>query len=302
MSTEIQAPPGAAAVPLAGSSTGFLPQDPERVSKFCETLSKSQLVPKDFQGKPSNIFLAIQMGLELGLAPVQSLQSIAVINGRPSLWGDGALALVTSHPDFEDMDETVTGTVKDGDLTARCSIKRKGRSAVVREFTWEDAKLAGLTGKQGPWKQYPKRMIQMRARGFAFRDSFPDALRGLRTSDEAMDIPPEKTIVPDEPAAATKNILHWEQSQQREESLADVVRQNTQAEPEPEPEVTYSVAPPEDVIPDKVNRVLADVEAIPGPEVADELRRRIVGMPIGAEWKDWLADMLNAKMTAEGWA
>ena len=52
-----------------------------------------------------------------------------------------------------------------------------------------DAKRAGLAGKSGPWTQYPRRMLQMRARGFALRDAFPDLLRGLVTAEEAMDYP-----------------------------------------------------------------------------------------------------------------
>jgi hypothetical protein len=56
----------------------------------------------------------------------------------------------------------------------------------------DDAKAAGLQGKQGPWTQYPKRMRQMRARAFALRDVFPDVLRGLPVAEEVMDIPPEK--------------------------------------------------------------------------------------------------------------
>ena len=53
---------------------------------------------------------------------------------------------------------------------------------------------AGLWGKQGPWKQYPKRMLQMRARGFAIRDAFPDALRGMYMAEEVQDIT-EKEVV-----------------------------------------------------------------------------------------------------------
>jgi len=51
----------------------------------------------------------------------------------------------------------------------------------------EDAKRAGLWAKQGPWTAYPKRMMQMRARGFALRDAFPDVLKGMITAEEAQD-------------------------------------------------------------------------------------------------------------------
>ena len=126
--------------------------------------------------------------MELGLQPMQAMQSIAVINGRPSLWGDAMLALVKAHPAFEWIKEECDGNV------ATCTIKRRGEPEVVQSFSLEEAKRAGLTGKQGPWTQYPKRMLQMRARGFALRDAFPDALRGVVSAEEARDTPTERDM------------------------------------------------------------------------------------------------------------
>ena len=59
--------------------------------------------------------------------------------------------------------------------------------------------LWGKTGRNGaptPWVTYPDRMLQMRARGFALRDVFADALRGVITAEEAQDIPTEPRFVP----------------------------------------------------------------------------------------------------------
>jgi hypothetical protein len=63
---------------------------------------------------------------------------------------------------------------------------------VESRFSVEDAKRAGLWGKQGPWTAYPKRMLSMRARGFAIRDCFADVLKGLITAEEAQDYPSDK--------------------------------------------------------------------------------------------------------------
>ena len=62
-------------------------------------MSKSGLVPNDYQGRPNNIVVAVQWGSEVGLAPMR-VQNISVINGRATVWGDSALALITSHPKF----------------------------------------------------------------------------------------------------------------------------------------------------------------------------------------------------------
>ena len=69
------------------------PQNLDEALKFADYLANSDIVPKDFQRKPANILVAVQWGMELGLQPMQAMQSIAVINGRPSLWGDAVIAL-----------------------------------------------------------------------------------------------------------------------------------------------------------------------------------------------------------------
>ena len=164
------------------------PKDLDEAMRFADMLAGSSIVPKDYIGKPGNCLVAIQWGMELGLQPMQAMQSIAVINGRPSLWGDAMLALVKAHPAFEWIKEECDGNV------AICTIKRRGEPEVVQSFSLEEAKRAGLTGKQGPWTQYPKRMLQMRARGFALRDAFPDALRGVVSAEEARDTPTERDM------------------------------------------------------------------------------------------------------------
>ena len=154
--------------------------------RFGKLLADSEFAPKDFRGKAASCVLAVQHGAEVGLGPMQAIQSIAVINGRPSIWGDAALALVMASPVCEFVKETVDG---DGEaMVATCVAKRRGYpEATTVRFSMADAKRAGLAGKSGPWSQYPRRMLQLRARGFALRDCFPDVLKGLISAEEAQD-------------------------------------------------------------------------------------------------------------------
>jgi len=175
-------------------STGLTTTEPRGLAlhsvddamRFGRMLAASEFAPKDFRGKPESCVLAIQHGSEIGLGPMQSIQSIAVINGRPSIWGDAALALVMASPVCEFVRERIEG---DGDqAVAICEAKRRGYpSTTASRFSVADAKKAGLWGKSGPWTQYPRRMLQLRARGFALRDAFPDVLKGLVTAEEATD-------------------------------------------------------------------------------------------------------------------
>lgn len=180
---------------------GFAPATITEAIQFSEMLAKSQMVPKQYQNKPEDIMVAVQWGYEIGLAPLQALQNISVINGKPSVYGDAAMALVQASPVCEGIEETIEGEGTPNPV-AVCIAKRKGRSPVVAKFSVEDAKRAGLWGKQGPWQAYPKRMMQMRARGFALRDAFPDVLKGLITAEEAHDYPAERDVTPK--AAAIK--------------------------------------------------------------------------------------------------
>ncbi len=165
------------------SNFSLTPRNLEEAMQYAKLIADSDFCPKESKGKPGNILVAIQYGAELGLSPMQALQNVSVINGRPCLWGDALLGLVKAHPLFINIYEEVKNDV------AYCRVERKNTDSVEVRFSIEDAKKANLWGKAGPWSQYPKRMLQLRARGFALRDAFPDVLKGLITREEVEDYP-----------------------------------------------------------------------------------------------------------------
>lgn len=169
------------------------PRNLGEAMEFAKIIASSDMVPKDYINKPGNVLVAVQTGAELGLKPMQSLQGISVINGRPGVWGDAMWALILSHPEYEDSHEDKQDTY------CTVTLKRKNKSAVIVTFSMEDANKAGLAGKQGPWQTAPKRMLQMRARAFAARDLFADALKGIKSIEELRDYPTdpvERDITP----------------------------------------------------------------------------------------------------------
>ena len=175
---------------LTTTNRGFAPATLTEAIQFSDMLASSSMVPKAYQGKPQDILVCVQWGYEMGLAPMQALQNIAVINGKPSVYGDAMMALVQASAVCEDVEEFFEGEDTPNPV-AVCVAKRKNRKPVIAKFSLEDAKRVGLWGKQGPWSAYPKRMMQMRARGFALRDAFPDVLKGLISAEEAADYPDE---------------------------------------------------------------------------------------------------------------
>lgn len=171
------------AVRAGGPVAALVPQSLEEAFRVANAIAQSGLAPQGLK-TPEQILVAIMAGAELGLAPFQSLQSIAVVNGRPSLWGDGLMAIARSQGIRAR--EWIEGA---GDeAAAHCEVTRPDTGEViVRAFTVPQAKKAGLWGKQGPWQQYPERMLQMRARAWALRDGCADFLRGFQVREEVED-------------------------------------------------------------------------------------------------------------------
>lgn len=160
---------------------------------------------------PQSAAVSIVAGAGLGLSPLQSVQTIAVVNGRPTLYGDGLNAAVRRSGMLEN-EKVEKFRAADGHVVAvRVTVWRKGmKEPIVGEFSEKMARQAGLWGKQGPWTQYPDRMMFNRARAFAYRDGFADVLSGVRSTEEEEDAErargaeplPAAEVVEAEPAAA----------------------------------------------------------------------------------------------------
>jgi len=149
-------------------------------------ISRSELCPKAYRDRPDDILIAWEHGSALGFSWLQSLANIAPINGRPGVYGDAIPALVMATGECTRFHSPMP---EDGQ-PAVCIIGRKGYPDEWKvTFSEKDAKVAGLWGKQGPWTQHPRRMLQMRARAFCVRDSFPDKLMGLGIVEELQDYP-----------------------------------------------------------------------------------------------------------------
>lgn len=187
----------AAPMMAGGRPAAIVPQSMEDAYRLAKAICVAGMAPRGLE-TPEKAMVAILHGLEVGMTPMAALQRIAVVNGRPTIWGDGAIGLVRASGLCEYITETTSGT---GDAhVATCAAKRRGEKAeIVRTFSVADAKKAGLWGKSGPWQQYPERMLQMRARAFALRDGFADVLGGLYLREEIEEAPMRDVTPPPAP-------------------------------------------------------------------------------------------------------
>ena len=202
------------ALTAGGRIQPIIPQSMEDAYRLGTAICKAGMAPKGMES-PEKCMIAIMRGLEVGLTPMQALDKIAVVNGRPTIWGDGAMALVRGSGLCEFVNERIDG---EGDQrVAICETKRRGEPGVVtRTFSVDEAKEAGLWNKGGPWKQFPARMLQMRARAFALRDLYADVLGGLYLKEEIEDDErQERRARSDEPPAPPRRQVAEQQPAQQ---------------------------------------------------------------------------------------
>jgi hypothetical protein len=201
-----------ALVPIDPTTGQLAPTDLEGMWRIASIMATSEMVPSDYRKKPEKCFVAMQLGMEVGLGYMAAIQTICVINGKPAIYGDGVPAIVQSRGKCKKWDEHyevgeestkhyrgVADLNKWPDeLTAVCILEREGFDEPFEGyFSVADAKRMGKWNKpesQGGlsvWQKYPLRMLKMRARGFATRDGFSDHLKGIGIAEELQDVPPE---------------------------------------------------------------------------------------------------------------
>ena len=199
MSNEIQ-PVSMGDLKSSRDISAIVPSNVDEAYKLASIVLKAGLAPDTYNNDPKKILIGIMKSLEVGLPPLTGLNNIAIINGRPCIWGDAAVALVQNSGYVGDMEAdktmpTPTEQIADwpDEYGWNVSITRSGHGGgtYTGSFTVADAKRARLwlNHKRKPWIDYPDRMLFNRARAFALRDGFADALMGLSIREEMEDIP-----------------------------------------------------------------------------------------------------------------
>ncbi|MCL1922803.1 MAG: hypothetical protein FWG15_02890 [Propionibacteriaceae bacterium] len=158
-----------------------LPQSKELAELVCQ----SDFVPKDMRGNVGKVFAAVMTGRELGMSPMNSLQSFAVINGRASLMAEAMRGLILR--DGHQIRVVASGAEK-------CTIKGRRKEDKDDPDAWQsftftlmEAKTAGLTGRD-VWQKYPADMLLARATTRMAKAVFSDVIHGLVSTEEAEDM------------------------------------------------------------------------------------------------------------------
>ncbi|MBU2644843.1 recombinase RecT [bacterium] len=217
--------------------------------EIAEMIAGSELVPKDYIGKPNNVFLAVQTGRSLGLDEFQSVRHLYTVGGRTSIYGDMMLALAKKHPDFDDIFEEEGELVDTGKdriplpKWTKCTVKRKnGKSDIVRTYTIEMA-MRNPNYQNVTWKGNGARMMQFRVRSFALRDAFPDKLSGVYDEYEIEEVKESKDITgqvqdlgKQSATDRLKDIVTDEPNEDQEATEPEMTIETDRSEPEEQPE------------------------------------------------------------------
>lgn len=258
----------------------------QELQAFCAILAKTDMVPKHYQGKPDSILVAAMHGQELGLPVLQALQSIAVINGVPSIYGDAGLAIVRSSGLLDEFDEwleidgqrvkeipnLIEAEQKGHRIVQWCLSKRKGaKTPRVTTYSVNDAKTAklwlkkGYNGQDTPWCTAPSRMLMFRARGFNLRDEFGDVLKGMKFVEEVQDYDVEMAPTTDGSFVMTADTTV--PADPKKSNLGELLKKAAPPESAPmeaAPAASPAAAPPAEPAP-------AEPPVAPGPPSESEL-------------------------------
>lgn len=156
----------------------YITEHASPIAKLAQLYVNGGLVPKAIANAGNPIgaaFTVLTTGMELGIPPATALRTVHVIEGRASLSADLMAGLA--------MQVGVTFEFIQNDATV-CKIRwTRGRSSGITKFDIDEARTAGLLGKDN-WKKYPAAMLAARAKANAARQSAPDRLAGCYTPDE----------------------------------------------------------------------------------------------------------------------
>ena len=166
----------------------------EHNQRVAGMLSKSGLVPKDYQGNIANCMIALEMATRIGASPIMVMQNLYIVHGRPAWSSQFLIATLNASGRFSAL--KYEHSDKDGGSTRAYATDLK--TGDVCYGAWVSMKMSeaeGWAGKNGSkWKTMPELMRNYRAAAFFTRQYAPEISMGIMTADEAHDIQTPEVI------------------------------------------------------------------------------------------------------------
>lgn len=169
---------------IFGSSDNWI-----MAGQMAQALSKSTIVPKDYQNNQANAMVAIEIANRLRTSPLMVMQNLHVIQGRPSWSAQFLIASVNASGKYDmELQYEEKRDESGKPYSCKCWTTKDGRRIDGIEITMDMAKDEGWLGKSGSkWKTMPQVMLRYRAASFFARMNCPELTLGFYTQDEVVD-------------------------------------------------------------------------------------------------------------------
>jgi hypothetical protein len=148
----------------------------DQAFKAAAIFAKSSLVPSAFRGKIEDCFIVCQMAFRVGIDPMMALQNMYLIDGRPAMSAQLAIALANRSGR---LDRPITYEMSGQGAELRCVATSAVAGTEIRA-------MAGMELKRNSpaWAQQPDQMLRYRAALKLIRSTIPDAIFGLHSVEE----------------------------------------------------------------------------------------------------------------------
>lgn len=161
----------------------------DQLARVSAMLAKSSLVPQNYQNKPEDCLIAMDMASRIGTPPLMVMQNLYVVKGKPAWSGQACAAMVKNSGRFDALTHHRTGTKGADDRGCYYTAvdKRTGETLTGVEVTVAMAKAEGWYNSNPKWKNLTEMMLMYRAASFFAKEFCPDILMGCQTYEEVED-------------------------------------------------------------------------------------------------------------------
>lgn len=169
----------------------------QRIFDIGKMFASSSLVPQNYQGKPMDCTIALDMANRMGVSPMMVMQNLYVVKGKPVWSGQACMSMIKAAPGFRNVRPVYTGERNTDAWGCYISAEYTDTGETVRgvEVTIAMAKAEGWYSKKdkygnetSKWQTMPELMLAYRAAAFFARVHIPNSLMGVYVEGEVEDI------------------------------------------------------------------------------------------------------------------
>ena len=229
---------------IFGTSDNFL-----MAMQMAKALAASTVIPRAFQGNPSNCLIAIEQAQRLKMSPMMVMQNMYIVYERPSWSSKFLIAMINNSGKYDQPLMYEEANDRSGrPYSCKAWTTLDGEKIEGMTVTMDIAKAEGWFDKKGSkWQTIPQLMLRYRAASFFSSLNCPEITMGLSTDDELRDAGPQDIIQIQEDSwkeiAQNTGSVELKLPEPKEPEAQDIPETENDVEPEqtdsvPEPTIT----------------------------------------------------------------